>query len=129
MAYSIQKQTNLPFAEAIAKTKTALAEEGFGILTEIDVKETLRKKLNVEWDNYVILGTCNPPFALQALQSEKEIGLFLPCNVIVYQDKDKIFISAIRPTIAMGTIKNPILMDIAEKVEEKLATALSKIFD
>lgn len=127
MDYSIKEQVNLSFPEAVAKTKTALVEEGFGILTEIDVKATLKKKLDAEWNNYVILGACNPPFAFQALKAEKEIGLMLPCNVIVYENGGKVFVSAIRPTVAMNMIDNRELAGIAEKVEKKLSKAIKNV--
>lgn len=127
MNYGVKKQINYPFTDAVTKTKAALSEEGFGILTEIDVKATLKKKLNADWDNYVILGACNPPFAFQALQAEKEIGLLLPCNVIVYEDTGRVFASAIRPTVAMGKIKNPALVDIAKEVEDKLTKAINNL--
>ena len=127
MNYGYKKQLNVPFAEAVEKTKAGLADEGFGILTEIDVKATLKKKLDVEYDNYVILGACNPPFAYQALQAEKEIGLLLPCNVIVYEDSGKIFVSAILPTVAMGMVDQPGLDDIAIKVEEKLKKVIDTL--
>lgn len=127
MDYGYKKQLNTPYVEAVKKTKAGLADEGFGILTEIDVRGTLKKKLNVEYDNYIILGACNPPFAYQALQAEKEIGLLLPCNVIVYEDKGKVFASAILPTVAMGMVDRPGLADIATKVEEKLKKVIDKL--
>lgn len=127
MHYSIRKQINHSFADAVVKTKAVLSKEGFGILTEIDVKATLKKKLNADWNNYVILGACNPPFAFQALQAEKEIGLFLPCNVIIYEDENGVFVSAIRPAIAMKMIENSALSDIAKKVEEKLIKVMNNL--
>ncbi|MFA5991757.1 MAG: DUF302 domain-containing protein [Candidatus Doudnabacteria bacterium] len=127
MDYGYKKQLDIPFAEAVDKTKAGLAEEGFGILTEIDVKATLKKKLNVEYGNYMILGACNPPFAYKALQAEKEIGLLLPCNVIVYEEGGKVFASAILPTVAMGMVDRPGLADIATKVEEKLKKVIAKL--
>jgi uncharacterized protein (DUF302 family) len=127
MDYGYKKQLDIPFAEAVKKAKTGLAEEGFGILTEIDVKATLKKKLDVEYGNYIILGACNPPFAYQALQAEKEIGLLLPCNIIVYEDKGKVFASAILPTVAMSMVDRPGLADIATKVEEKLKKVIDKL--
>lgn len=127
MNYSIRKQVNLSFANAVSKVKILLAEEGFGILTEIDVKATLKNKLNVKWNNYVILGVCNPGLAYEALQEEKEIGLFLPCNVIVYEDQGKIFVSAIVPTVAMGMIENKSLNKVASQAEEKLKKVMDKI--
>ncbi len=127
MNYGVKNQINYPFTDAVTKTKAALSEEGFGILTEIDVKATLKKKLNADCDNYVILGACNPPFAFQALQAEKEIGLLLPCNVIVYEDAGKTFVSAILPTVAMGMVDRLGLGDIATKVEEKLKKVINTI--
>lgn len=120
MDYGYKKQVNLSFSEAVDKVRVELTKEGFGVLTEIDVKSTLKKKLDVDYDNYIILGACNPPFAYEALKAEKDIGLLLPCNVVVYEDEDKAFISAILPTIAMGMVDNKSLADIAKTVEEKL---------
>ena len=117
----------MTFAEAVRKTKYELAKEGFGILTEIDVKSALKKKLNVDYGNYLILGACNPPFAYRALQAEKEIGLLLPCNVIVYEDDNKVFVSAILPRVAMKMVENPSLADIAKKVEEKLKKVVDNV--
>ena len=127
MDYGIKKQINHPFADAVARVKDELSKQGFGILTEIDVKKTLKNKLHIEWGNYVILGACNPPFAFQALQAEKEIGLLLPCNVIVYEDGGAVYASAIRPTVAMNMVKNPALADIAGKVEEKLKEVIESL--
>lgn len=127
MNYGYKKQTPLPFSEAVLKTKTELAKEGFGILTEIDVTATLKKKLEVDYENYVILGACNPPFAYQALQAEKEVGLLLPCNVIVYEDGGATFVSAILPTVAMNAVGNTLLADLAKEVEEKLKKAIDGI--
>lgn len=120
MDYGYKKEVRLAFEEAVEKTRAELAKEGFGVLTEINVKETLKKKLEVEYDNYVILGACNPPFAYEALTTEKEIGLLLPCNVIVFEDNKRIFVSAILPTVAMKVTGNKSLDEIAKKVEEKL---------
>ena len=85
------------------------------------------KKLDVEYDNYLILGACNPPFALKALQAEKDIGLLFPCNVVVYEENGKTFVSAILPTVAMGMVENPSLADIAKTVEEKLKKVVNNI--
>ena len=127
MNYAYKKQVSLPFLEAIEKTKEELKKEGFGILTEIDVKATMKKKLDIDYDGYVILGACNPSFAHKALQIEKEIGLLLPCNVIVYEDTESVFVSAIIPSVAMGMVKNPELPKIAKEVEEKLKRAINNI--
>lgn len=127
MNYSYTKQVSLSFQEAKDKIVAALAQEGFGILTEIDVKATLKKKLGVERDEYTILGACNPPFAFRALESEKEIGLFLPCNVIVYKDEGNTFVSAVIPTAMMGMLNNPRLSEVAVEVEAKLKKAVDAV--
>ena len=127
MDYSYRKQLSTSFNAAVQRTRDALAKEGFGVLTEIDVKATLKKKLDVEYDNYLILGVCNPPFALKALQAEKDIGLLMPCNVVVYEDGGKTFVSAILPSSAMGMVGNPSLTDIAKSVEEKLKKVVDNI--
>ncbi|HQU08163.1 MAG: hypothetical protein B7X04_00050 [Parcubacteria group bacterium 21-54-25] len=127
MNYSIQKRIAGTFAEAVEKTKAALATEGFGVLTEIDVAATMKKKLDVEFDNYLILGACNPTLAHQALQAEKEIGLFLPCNVIVYENEGGVVVSAIRPTAAMSMVHNERLGGIAREAEKRLRAAVDSI--
>lgn len=127
MEYGYKKQVHIPYEEAIAKTKEELSREGFGVLTEIDVKATLKKKLDVDYDNYIILGACNPPFAYQALQAEKDIGLLLPCNVIVYDTNGQTFVSAILPTAAMNMVENESLRGIASQVEQKLKTVIDRI--
>ena len=125
--YGYKREIELPFADTVTKVRKELSKEGFGVLTEIDVQATLKKKLDVVSDNYIILGACNPPFAYEALKTEKEIGLFLPCNVIVYVDEGKTFVSAILPTIAMGTIGNSTLSGIANTVEDKLKKVVDSI--
>jgi len=127
MKYGYKREVSISFSEAVDKTKAELAKEGFGILTEIDVKATLKKKLNVDHESYLILGACNPPFALKALQAEKDIGLLLPCNVIVYEDVGAVFVSAILPTVAMGMVENPSLEDMGKTVEEKLKKVVDNI--
>lgn len=127
LTYGYKRQVSLPYAEALQRTRQELQKEGFGVLTEIDVKETLKKKLNVDWDNYIILGACNPPFAYQALQAEKDIGLLLPCNLIVYEDTGKTYVSTILPTVAMSMIESPRLAGIAVQVEAKLKKVVDSI--
>lgn len=127
MAYSYRKLVLLSLSEAVEKTKGELQREGFGVLTEIDVKETLKKKLNVEYDNYIILGACNPPFAYKALQTEKEVGLLMPCNLIVYEDQGRVFVSTILPMVTMKITNNPRLKTIADKVEKKLKLVVDRI--
>ncbi len=127
MNYGYKRQIPLPFSDAVQKTKEELAKEGFGVLTEIDVKATLKKKLNADYENYLILGACNPPFAHEALRAEKDIGLLLPCNVIVYEDNGKVFAAAILPTVAMEAVKSSSLAGIAAQVEEKLKKVIDNI--
>lgn len=125
--YGYSKKVSLSFSEAQAKVKETLQEEGFGVLTEIDIKATLHKKLGVDFENYVILGACNPPNAYKALQAETEIGLLLPCNVIVYQKNSETFISAIMPTVAMAMVQNEELKKVALEIEEKLKKSIDKV--
>ncbi len=127
MKYYYKKQALVPFLEAVEKTKAALAKEGFGILSEIDVRATLKAKLDQEFDNYVILGACNPPLAHQALLVEKDIGLLLPCNVLVYEDAGTVFVSAIVPSVAMGFVNNEALTPIANEVDEKLKRVVDAV--
>ena len=117
----------MPFDQAIEKVQSALKDQGFGIITQIDVKETLKKKLNVEYQNYKILGACNPLFAKEALDIEKEVGTLLPCNVIVYESEDGIQISIQKPTEMMNILNNNNLNQLAKKVESKLQKVLDNI--
>ena len=127
MNYYYKKEVQLSFEDAVEKTKTGLSKEGFGILSEIDVKATLKKKLDTEYDNYVILGACNPPLAYQALMAEKDIGLLLPCNVVVYKDSGKVYASAIVPSVAMSMVQNSALVEIAKEVDKKLKKVIDAI--
>ena len=125
--YGIKKQVNLSYDEAVEKARQELQKEGFGVLTEIDVKAILKKKLDVDFDKYIILGACNPSFAYKALQAEQDIGLMLPCNVIVYGKDGKVNVSVILPTVAMQMIENEKLTDIAKEIEEKLKKVIDNI--
>lgn len=125
--YGYKRKLEVPYEEAVEKTRSSLMGAGFGIITEIDVKATLKKKLDIEYDNYIILGACNPQLAHKALSVEKDIGLMLPCNVIVYGQNNQVFVASIVPTIAMGMIKNPDLKEIAEVVETMLKNAIDRI--
>ena len=127
MKYSYTKKVTLPFEEAVTKVKDALGAEGFGVLTEIDVKATMKKKLDVDYENYLILGACNPQFAHKALQAEKEIGLLLPCNVIVYEDNSDVYVSTILPSSAMSVVENDELAGISQEVEEKLKSVIDSL--
>jgi len=128
MSYYFSKILDLPFDEAVARVTGELKKEGFGILTEIDVKETLKKKLDVDFKKYRILGACNPPFAYKALQEEDKVGLMLPCNVVVQEISDgKIEVAAIDPVASMQAIENPKLWDVAEQVRAKLKTVIDSL--
>ncbi|HRX52744.1 MAG TPA: DUF302 domain-containing protein [Candidatus Krumholzibacteria bacterium] len=114
--------------DAEALTRDALAKEGFGVLTEIDVRGTLKKKLDVDFPPYRILGACNPPFALKALQSEPRVGTMLPCNVILRElSKTEVEVSAVDPAASMQAIDNPALAEIAEEIREKLMRVLGSL--
>jgi len=128
MSYYFSKIVQLSFDEAIAKVIESLKKEGFGVLTEIDVKATLKKKLNVNFRNYKILGACNPHFAYEALQKERMIGTMLPCNVIVQEIEIGIVeIAAMDPVASMRAIKNPELEQLAKKVQAKLKKVVDGI--
>ncbi|MBU2907237.1 DUF302 domain-containing protein [Arenibacter algicola] len=119
---------NIPFDQAIEKTKLALQEEGFGVLTEIDMKDTLKKKLDVDFYNYTVLGACNAPFAHKALQAEDKIGTMLPCNVIVMEKEPGLVeIAAVNPMASMQAVINLDLMNIADEVGVKLKRVVDKI--
>ena len=119
---------NISFDDAIEKVTEELKKEGFGILTEIDIKATLKKKLDVDFKKYKILGACNPPFAYKALQAEDKIGTMLPCNVIVQeQSADTIEVSAINPMVSMQAVKNEELEGIATEVSDKLKKVIDRL--
>ncbi len=127
MTYYHSKKVQLGFDEAVSRVTQALKEEGFGILTEIDVRSTLKKKLDVDFRNYRILGACNPPFAYKALQAEDKIGTMLPCNVIVQETLDgDVEVAAIDPVASMKAIENPKLQEIAETIGQKLESVIQK---
>lgn len=125
MTYYYSKTVQSGFDEAVSRITQALKEEGFGILTDIDVKSTLKKKLDVDFRNYRILGACNPPFAYKALQAEDKVGTMLPCNVIVQETADgDVEIAAIDPIASMKAIENLNLREVAEVVGQKLKTVI-----
>jgi uncharacterized protein (DUF302 family) len=128
MTYYFSKTVRSEFDEAVSKITHALKEEGFGILTEIDVKSTLKKKLDVDFRKYRILGACNPPFAYKALQAEDKVGTMLPCNVIVQETADgEVEIAAIDPIASMKAIDNPELREIAETISQKLKVIVENV--
>jgi uncharacterized protein (DUF302 family) len=120
MQYGMSKTVGLTYEQAVEKVTAELKKEGFGVLTTIDVKETLKAKLNVEFPRYVILGACNPPFAHKALQAEEQIGLLLPCNVIVYEKAGTTVVAAFDPMVMTTVMDNPGMHPIAKDVKERL---------
>lgn len=128
MSYHFSKFVNMTFDEAITKVTEELKKEGFGVLTEIDVTGTLKKKLDVDFKKYRILGACNPHYAYQAMQVEDKIGTMLPCNIIVQEQQNgKIEVSAIDPLESMMAIKNANLRDIAVQVQGKLKKVIDSV--
>ena len=116
------------YDEAISKVTDALKKEGFGVLTEIDVKETLKKKLDKDFRRYVILGACNPPYAYRSLEADLNVGLLLPCNIIVYEtDDNKAYVAAINPVFALEVIQNQELKELAEEVSGKLRRVIEQL--
>jgi len=125
--YGFTKELDIPYETVIEQVRDALKKEGFGVLTEIDVKEKMKEKLGIDMRKYIILGACNPPNAYKAILAEENIGLMLPCNVIVYEKGGKTVLSVIRPTVAMQMIDNLELQKLAEAVEEQLKKAFDAI--
>ena len=127
MSYYFSKKSALGFDEAIKKVTEALKSKGFGILTEIDVQEILKKKLDVDFRPYRILGACNPPFAYKALQAEDKVGIMLPCNVIVQEKEDGVEIAAVDPVASMQAIDNPKLGEIADEIRKRLHSVIDSL--
>ncbi len=127
MHYGFSKTVDLSFEDTINKVTEELKKESFGILTTIDVKETLKNKIDVDFKKYTILGACNPPLAHKALQAEEEIGLLLPCNVIVYEKDSKSAVSVFDPSLMTKVVENENLNPIAEEVKEKLQRVFNNI--
>ncbi len=127
MQYGFSKTVDLPFEQTIERVTEELKKEGFGVLTTIDVKETLKKKIDVDFKKYTILGACNPPIAHKALQTEEELGLLLPCNVIVYEKDDKTKVSIFDPMLMTNIVDNEQMEPIAKEVKEKLQRVLAEI--
>lgn len=128
-AYGMGKRVGLAYADAVQRVKDALAAEGFGILCDIDVAATMKRKLDVDFRPYVILGACNPPLALRALTAEPDIGLLLPCNVVVYADDEpgRSVVAVIDPVSVLGLTENPDLEPLAEEVRTRLTRALDAV--
>ncbi|MDF1496761.1 MAG: DUF302 domain-containing protein [Patescibacteria group bacterium] len=125
--YGISKEVAMGFNAAVERVNEVLKRHGFGVLTKIDVAEQMKEKLEKEMGRYIILGACNPPSAYEAIQNDVEIGLLLPCNVIVYEKEGGVFVSAIKPTVAMGFVNNEQIQDIAKKIEKMLNEAMEEL--
>lgn len=123
--YAFTKEIKLSYDKALEVVPEELKKEGFGVLTEIDVKQTMKKKLDVDFPRYKILGACNPPFAHKALEAEENIGVLLPCNVVVYEKDGRTILSVMKPSTALGMVENKSLGDVAIEVENKL----KRVFD
>jgi uncharacterized protein (DUF302 family) len=120
MEYGFSKNTDMPYEKAVEKVTGELKKEGFGVLTSIDVKDTLKKKIDVDFKKYVILGACNPPLAHKALESEEQLGLLLPCNVIVYENNGGSTVAFFDPMIMTQLIDNDKLKTVAQEVQSKM---------
>jgi uncharacterized protein (DUF302 family) len=119
---------NMSYEEALIKVEESLKEEGFGILTNIDVQSTLKNKLNVDFRKYTIVGACNPFYAFQALEADLDVGLLLPCNVIIYEtDDNNVYVSAINPVSVLEVVQNETLGIIAEAVSTRLEKVMESI--
>lgn len=129
LKYGFGKTVDLPYEQAVERTRAALAAQGFGVLTEIDVRETLKKKLDVEFRPYVILGACNPPLAHRALSAELDIGLLLPCNVIVYQgdDSNASVVEVMDPVAALALTGRSDIAELATEVRGRLEKMLAAL--
>lgn len=126
--YAIKAEVGRPYDEVVAATKAALASEGFGVLTEIDVKATMKKKLDRDIRPYVILGACNPPNAFKVLSAEPDIGLMLPCNVVVYENEQgKTVVAAIDPKVAMESVNNPEIALVADMIAGRLRRVIKAV--
>lgn len=127
MSYGLSTTVERPFHDAVADVKAALAAEGFGIITEIDMQETLRKKLGVEVEDYVILGACSPGHAYRSLQADPSIGLLLPCNVVVRSRGDSTVVEMINPQMMVDLTQAPEMHEVAREVSERLSAALAAV--
>ena len=128
MSYYFCKTLDLPFEDALARVAEELQKEGFGVLTEIDVKATLKKKLNADFRNYRILGACNPPHAYEALKAEDKIGTMLPCSVIVQETPDgAVEVAAIDPVASMQAVENASLAPLASQIQAKLKAVMENL--
>ncbi len=125
--YAFRTRLDLPYEQAVERVVAALKEEGFGVLTEIDVQATLKKKLNTDFRQYAILGACNPPLAHRALSTDLELGLLLPCNVIVYEEDGGSQVSIVDPISMLGVVENPELEPVASEARTRLRRVIETL--
>ena len=125
--YSFSRILSLPYEVTVTRVKEGLKSEGFGVLTEIDVQKTLKEKLNQDFRKYIILGACNPPLAHRVLKAEPEVGVLLPCNVLVYEEEGKTVVSAMDPEAAMVLVKNERVSEVAKQVRQKMERVLNSL--
>ena len=129
MDYGMTIHTSIPFADAVARVRDALKAQGFGVLTEIDVKATLRDKLGQDIEDYLILGACNPPLAHRALDADRKIGLLLPCNVVVRTADGQTIIEALNPQVMVEVAGQPSLKPVADEATSRIRAALDSVRD
>jgi uncharacterized protein (DUF302 family) len=127
MSYDITVRVATPYSATVPRVRAALAEQGFGVLTEIDIQDTLRKKLGAQVEEYLILGACNPPLAHRALDTDRDIGLLLPCNVVVRADGDRTAVQALDPNTMVALTELDALRPVAEEATRRLDAALSAL--
>jgi len=127
MQYGETVRTALAFDDAVARTREALADQGFGVLTEIDVQATMKEKLDADVEPQIILGACNPSLAYKALQAEPGIGLLLPCNVVVRSERDQTLVSAVDPQMMVSLPSNADLQPVADEAAQRLGAALQAV--
>lgn len=127
IGYGFRRELEMPFDQAVQRTRDALASEGFGVLCEIDIKQKLKEKLGVDFRNYLILGACNPPLAFEALQEEIDLGLLLPCNVVVYEQDSKVAVGVIDAAKMMSVVGNENLNKTAQTVNDKLRRVIDAL--
>ena len=125
--YGFSKELSLSFDEVVTQATDALKREGFAVLTSIDVQQKFKEKLNIDFPRYLILGTCNPKFAHEAILAEENIGLMLPCNILVHEKGDKTVLAVMKPTVAMKMISNTQLEKVAQTVETKLKSVFDSV--
>jgi uncharacterized protein (DUF302 family) len=127
MKIGYKKESFLSFNETVLKLRKILSEKGFGVITEIDAKKTFREKLDVDFEDYLILGACHPKTAFEVLKKNKDFGLLLPCNIIIYAEKDKVFVSTILPSAMIEMMGDNNLLELGKEIENKLKEVIDLI--